>query len=86
MGSNPYLIDGDEIGTLDAYVPMSFCTIWWIWLICPEVNTVDAAIARCTPDTLGTDTLTDGYGTRVKQSSTTVTGTASSTTRQVFSA
>ena len=63
MGSNPYLIDGDEIGTLDAYVPMSFCTIWWIWLICPEVNTVDAAIARCTPDTLGTDTLTDGYGT-----------------------
>jgi len=62
-------VSGDVIGTLDAYVPLNFCSVFWIWLICQDVNTVDAAIARCTPETLGYATLSSdldgnpGYGT-----------------------
>lgn len=47
--------EDDFIGTLAAFVPITFSTT--------ANNTVDAAIALCTTDTLGTGTPSNGYGT-----------------------
>ena len=53
----PGSVDGgqlsvDLIGTLSDYEPLRFCQIFWIWMICSETNTVDAAIAGNTLRTL----------------------------------
>jgi hypothetical protein len=34
----------DVIGTLYDYQPLNFCSVFWIWLICPDVNRLDAAL------------------------------------------
>lgn len=57
----------DLIGTLTDYEPITFCQVFWIWLICSETNTIDAAIADVSytsgePD-VGVSTPPDGYGT-----------------------
>ena len=57
----------DLIGTLTDYVPIRFCQVFWIWLICSETNMIDAAIAEVSytsgePD-VGVSTPPDGYGT-----------------------
>lgn len=61
-------LPNDFIGTLSDFEPLSFCQVFWIWLICPETNTIDAAIADVVdPGTLeplvDTSTPSDGYGT-----------------------
>lgn len=53
-GSNPSIIDGDEIGTLTAFVPVIFYPF--------GLNTIDAAIVECSEATLGNSTPDDGYG------------------------
>jgi hypothetical protein len=60
-------VQNDFIGTLSAYEEIKFCTVWWIWLICNETNTIDAAIADVVDPSTGealveTFTLPDGYG------------------------
>jgi uncharacterized protein YjdB len=53
----------DLIGTLAAYEEIQFCEVFWIWLICSETNTIDAAIAAVSESDLGVSTPPDGYGT-----------------------
>jgi hypothetical protein len=53
----------DLIGTLAAYKEIQFCQVFWIWLICSETNTIDAAIAAVSESDLGVSTPPDGYGT-----------------------
>ena len=57
----------DVIGTLFDYEPIQFCQILWIWLICSQTNTIDAALAEVTSSSGGPDLLpstpSDGYGT-----------------------
>jgi|GEM_PF-175741 len=59
---------GDAIASLTAFEPIKFCTVFWIWLICDQTNTIDAAIAQSTPTELGSGTpggefgSTPGYG------------------------
>ena len=70
-GADPEVIDGDEIGTLSAYEPIEFpsdpSAPYNAW---PE-NTIDAAIALCTEDTLGTSTpLGEGGGYGAPSSNT----------------
>jgi hypothetical protein len=60
-------LPNDLIGTLTDYEPITFCQVFWIWLICSETNTIDAAIADVSytfgePD-VGVSTPPDGYGT-----------------------
>jgi hypothetical protein len=55
-GTNP----ADVIGQLADFEPIRFCTIFFIWLICSEVNTIDAAIALTSA--VSTSTPPDGYG------------------------
>ncbi len=60
-------LPNDLIGTLTGYEPIRFCQVFWIWLICSETNTIDAAIADLSytsgePD-VGVSTPPDGYGT-----------------------
>ncbi len=60
-------LPADFIGTLSAYEEIKFCTVWWIWLICRETNTIDAAIADVVDPSTGEPlveaiTLSDGYG------------------------
>ena len=60
-------LPNDLIGTLTDYEPIRFCQVFWIWLICSETNTIDAAIADVSytsgePD-VGVSTPPDGYGT-----------------------
>jgi len=57
-GLNP----DDAIANLTAFEPIKFCTVFWIWIICDETNTIDAAIAKSDPGNLGVATPTDGYG------------------------
>ena len=67
----PGTVDGgslpnDLIGTLTSYEPIQFCQVFWIWLICSQTNTIDAAIAEVSytsgePD-VGASTPPDGYG------------------------
>jgi hypothetical protein len=57
----------DAIGMLADFETMHFCQVFWIWLICPEVNTIDAAIADVVDSMYGpqvrTSTPSNGYGT-----------------------
>ena len=53
VGPDPTIIDGDEIGTLSAYITINFSG---------GDNYVDAAIALSTIDLLDNDTPEDGYG------------------------
>jgi PKD repeat protein len=53
-GTNPLIIDGDEIGTLADFEPI----ILGMW----GLNVIDAAIALCSEATLGNSTPEDGYG------------------------
>jgi uncharacterized protein YjdB len=57
----------DKIGTLADFEAIRFCDIFWIWLICSETNTIDAAIADVMDPSTGVPlvepfTLSDGYG------------------------
>ena len=56
-GSDPNVIDGDEIGTLADFEPIVFSRSR------KTRNKIDAAIALCTTETLGEATLSGGYGT-----------------------
>jgi hypothetical protein len=58
VGPNPTSIDGDEIGNLYEYRPITMCNWIWqgIWYSCPTTNTVDAAIALSSTDLLGNST------------------------------
>ena len=63
----PGVFDGgvrphDSIGQLFDFEPIRFCTIFFIWLICSDVNTIDAAIAITSASLVGTATPPDGYG------------------------
>jgi hypothetical protein len=57
----------DAIGMLADFEVMKFCQVFWIWLMCPEVNTIDAAIADVVDSMYGpqvrTSTPSNGYGT-----------------------
>ncbi|UCG12115.1 MAG: hypothetical protein JSU72_16660 [Deltaproteobacteria bacterium] len=59
-------LPNDFIGVLAAYQDISFCEWWWFWLICPEINTIDAAIVDVIDPGTGevlvdTGTPPDGY-------------------------
>ena len=41
-GANP----ADAFATLTEFEPIKFCTVFFIWIICDETNTINAAIAR----------------------------------------
>jgi hypothetical protein len=58
VGSDPTSIDGDEIGTLFSYQPITMCRWIWqgLWYTCPTTNTVDAAIALSSTELLGNST------------------------------
>jgi hypothetical protein len=62
----PGVYDGgtadDAIGSLTEYEQIKFCTVFWIWIMCDETNTIDAAIAESVPGNLGVATPNDGYG------------------------
>lgn len=57
-GTNP----DDSIATLATFEPIKFCTVWFIWLICEETNTIDAAIALTDPTKLGVATPLGEFG------------------------
>jgi hypothetical protein len=57
-GLNP----DDAIGQLTDYEPIKFCTVFWIWIICDETNTMDAAIALSDPSNLGFSTPVGQFG------------------------
>jgi archaellum component FlaF (FlaF/FlaG flagellin family) len=61
VGSDPTIIDGDEIGTLYSYQPITMCRWIWqgMWYTCPTTNSVDAAIALSSTDLLGNSTPVD---------------------------
>jgi hypothetical protein len=50
-----------DIGTLYDYQEINFCYVYWFWLVCPEVNTMDAAIALSDTGRLGFATPAGGY-------------------------
>lgn len=58
-GVNP----DDAIGTLFDFEPIRFCMVFFIWVICDQVNQIDAAIAATSTSQVGTATPSDGYGT-----------------------
>jgi hypothetical protein len=39
------ILGGDDIANLTDFEPIKFCTVFFIWLICDQTNTIDAAIA-----------------------------------------
>jgi hypothetical protein len=51
-GINP----DDAIANLTDFQPITFCTVFYIWLICNQTNTIDAAIAKSDPGKLGFST------------------------------
>ncbi len=55
----------DAIGTLSDWEPISFCTVFFIWLICDQTNTMDAAVAMTTTAELGVSTPMGEYGSAV---------------------
>jgi hypothetical protein len=57
-GINP----ADAIANLTDFQPITFCTVFYIWLICNQTNTIDAAIAKSDPGSLGFSTPTGQYG------------------------
>jgi hypothetical protein len=58
----------DAVAYLSDYEEIQWCYYSWIFLICPDTNTIDAAIAHSTPGEIGFETPTDkdgsplGYG------------------------
>jgi hypothetical protein len=53
---------GDAIATLTDFEPIKFCTVYFIWIICQQSNSIDAAIARSTAGALGFATPGGEYG------------------------
>ena len=58
-------VNDDAVANLSDFEPINFCTVFWIWLICDQTNTIDAAIARSTPGEIGFETPTGQYGSGV---------------------
>ncbi len=62
----PGVYDGglpsDTIGNLHAFEPIRFCTPFFIFWICQQTNTIDAAIAMSSTANLGKSTPPYGYG------------------------
>jgi len=59
--------NNDAIGYLSGYEEIHFCTVFLIWLICDQTNTIDAALATPYIDTsddlyVGVSTPTGDYG------------------------
>lgn len=52
----------DAIANLTDFQPIAFCDVFFIWLICDQTNTMDAAIAESDPGKLGVTTPNGGYG------------------------
>ena len=52
----------DAIANLTDFQPIAFCDVFYIWLICDQTNTMDAAIAKSDPGKLGVATPNGGYG------------------------
>lgn len=52
----------DAIANLTDFQPIAFCDVFFIWLICNQTNTIDAAIAKSDPGKLAVATPNDGYG------------------------
>jgi hypothetical protein len=52
----------DTIANLTEFEEIKFCIVFWIWIMCDETNTIDAAIAKSDPGKLGFATSDDGYG------------------------
>ncbi len=52
----------DAIAHLTDFQPISFCEVYFIWIICNQTNTIDAAIAKSETGNLGVATPIDGYG------------------------
>ena len=46
----------DAIANLFDFEPIKFCTVFWIWIMCDETNTIDAAIALSDVSKLGVAT------------------------------
>jgi hypothetical protein len=46
----------DAIATLTDYEVITFCEVFWIWVMCDTTNTIDAAIALSDPMNLGFST------------------------------
>jgi hypothetical protein len=55
----------DAVANLSAYEPIDFCATFFIWLICSQTNTIDAAIALSTPGELGFETTMGEFGSAV---------------------
>jgi hypothetical protein len=55
-------IADDAIANLTDFQPIAFCDVFFIWLICDQTNTMDAAIAKSDPGKLGVATPNGGYG------------------------
>jgi hypothetical protein len=52
----------DAIAKLTDFQPITFCDVFFIWLICNQTNTMDAAIAKSNPENLGFSTPVGQYG------------------------
>jgi hypothetical protein len=52
----------DAIANLTEYEQIKFCTVFWIWIICDETNTMDAAIALSDVSKLGVSTPVGQFG------------------------
>ena len=52
----------DAIANLTDFQPIAFCDVFFIWLICNQTNTIDAAIALSDVSKLGVATPNGGYG------------------------
>jgi hypothetical protein len=53
---------GDAIASLTDFEPLKFCTVYFIWIICQQTNTIDAAIAQSMEAELGFATPGGEYG------------------------
>jgi hypothetical protein len=52
----------DAIANLSDFQPIAFCDVFFIWLICDQTNTIDAAIAESEPAKLGFATPLGEFG------------------------
>jgi hypothetical protein len=52
----------DAVAYLSDYQEIKWCEYWWIFLICNQTNTIDAAIARSTTGDIGFETPMGEYG------------------------